>query len=190
MELLFLFVLIILGFSLYGFFCFCRSIFKSVHSPTKFIKPVSAADDSPSDEINDVRSAERLLEHLYLTYRIDDHQYNRIRDFLEQDYQESLLKPRLRNADVVGFANNPELDTPTDTPASAPTETPSPTESDANGINFSVSHWLSSSLRSSALGLVMSLYFFGRRFLTLGSYRQGRFGRSTNVVNSLPSRAA
>ena len=62
--------------------------------------------------------------------------------------------------------------------------------SDLNGINFSVSHWLSSSLRSSALGLVMSLYFFGRRFLTLGSYRQGRFGRSTNVVNSLPSRAA
>ena len=62
--------------------------------------------------------------------------------------------------------------------------------SDLNGINFSVSHWLSSSLRSSVLGLVMSLYFFGRRFLTLGSYRQGRFGRSTNVVNSLPSRAA
>ena len=131
MELFFLFVLIILGFSLYGFFCFCRLIFKSVHLPTKFIKPVSAADDSPSDEINDVRSAERLLEHLYLTYRIDDHQYNRIRDFLEQDYQESLLKPRLRNADVVGFANNPELDTPTDTPASAPTETRSPPESDA-----------------------------------------------------------
>ena len=55
--------------------------------------------------------------------------------------------------------------------------------SDLNGINFSVSHWLSSSLRSSALGLVMSLYFFGRRFLTLGSYRQGRFSRSTGTMS-------
>ena len=104
MEFFFLIVFIVLGFAVYGFVCLCLWITKRTDSLPEYPQPEKEIDRYLPDETADVRGAERLLSHLFLTSRIDEAQYNRIRDILEQDYEESLQERRLRKtADGVSF---------------------------------------------------------------------------------------
>ena len=99
MAFFFLIVFVILGLAFYGFICLCLRVFRPTDlTPHQNVRPT---EDS-HDEIADVRGAERLLNHLYLASRIDDAQYDRIRDILEQDYQESLQQKRLSKSET-GF---------------------------------------------------------------------------------------
>ena len=125
MELLLLLVLIILGFSFYGFICFCRFLFSRDSLPQK-PGSLKTADGFSTDETNDVHAAERLLRHLYLTNQLSKSQYNRVRDFLEENYKEVPLRPRLQKVHAVSsFTGTPEPDALNDPQAIEQTETTS-----------------------------------------------------------------
>ena len=124
MEFLLLIVFVILGFAFYGFVCLCLWIAKHTgHSP-RHNQPENKLDRYAPDETADVRGAERLLNHFYLASKIDDAQYNRIRDILEQDYSESLTqKYRLqKTADGVQFVDIAEPVGQTEEPSVEQTE--------------------------------------------------------------------
>ena len=108
MEFFFLIVFIVLGFALYGFICFCFWMVKRTDSPPDYRQLTQDVDRYASREISDVRGSERLLNHLYLTSRIDDAQYNRIRDLLEEDYEESLQEKRLQKTSEGVYYTNAE----------------------------------------------------------------------------------
>ena len=95
MEILLLIVFAILGFAFYGFVCFCIWLTSS--------KSNSTEPRSLHDAKEDVRGAERLLNHLFVRGKIDDEQYDRIREILEQDYEEDLLKTRLKKTSEGAF---------------------------------------------------------------------------------------
>ena len=128
MAFFFLIVFVILGLALYGFICLCLRVFKPTDlTPHQSVHPV----EKSHDEIADVRGAERLLNHLYLASRIDDAQYDRIRDILEQDYQDSLQEKRLRKTETgFHFTDATELDSPLADQATEQIETQSPTNPD------------------------------------------------------------
>ena len=100
MEILLLIVFAILGFAFYGFVCFCKWVTTPSDKPPSHTEPRSGLR---FDETTDVRGAERLLNHLYVSNKVDDDQYNRIRDILERDYKEALLKARLRKTSDGAF---------------------------------------------------------------------------------------
>ena len=104
MELVLLIVFTILGFALYGFICFCKWIFSA--GPKTYQDPIRPLAIK-HDEVADVRGAERLLHHFYFQNKIDDAQYDRIRDILEQDYKESLQKRRVRRTKDGAFESVP-----------------------------------------------------------------------------------
>ena len=100
MGIFLLIVFIVLVFAVYGFICFCIWIANQTDSPPQPTKPIDLPEGTSHQEIADVRGAERLLNHFYLTNKIDDAQYNRIRDILEKDYKEYLLhKTRLQKTE-------------------------------------------------------------------------------------------
>ena len=131
MELLLLLVLIILGFSFYGFICFCRFLFSRDSLPQK-PGSLKTADGFSTDETNDVHAAERLLRHLYLTNQLSKSQYNRVRDFLEENYKEVPLRPRLQKVHAVSsFTGTPEPDALNDPQAIEQTETTSASKAES-----------------------------------------------------------
>ena len=88
MEIFALIVLAILVFAIYGFISFLTWLFK----PSEDDDQLKVLQPGLTD---DVRGAERLLEHLFLTGKIRDRQYHRIRDALEQQFAEELRRKRI-----------------------------------------------------------------------------------------------
>ena len=132
MAFFLLIVLLILGFAFYGFVCFCLWVVKQSDSPLPPAEREKEVERYTPDEIEDVRGAERLLNHLYLSRKIEDAQYDRIRDILEKDYKVSLQEERLqKNADGFTFEvahSNKLADEPNKGRSKEETETQSPTE--------------------------------------------------------------
>ena len=116
MGIVVLIIFMILGFAFYGFICFCKWLTKPSNTPTNYLES-RPPSDLRHDKSADVRGAERLLNHLYVRGKIDDDQYNRMRDILEQDYKEALLRTRLRKTNDGAYI----AVVPDPTPQAAPT---------------------------------------------------------------------
>ncbi len=87
--LVFLFAILI--FAIYGFASFCVWLVKPRKDEQR--KEPTALD--VPNETDDVRGAERILEHLLLTGKIKHSQYRRIRDYLEQEFEGVLQRKRI-----------------------------------------------------------------------------------------------
>ena len=107
MEILFLIVIAILGFAIYGFVSFCIWLVKP-HGESDTRKQL-ATDLRPRDQTDDIHGAERLLEKLFLSGKIKEGQYDRIRGFLENEFEEKLSRERIEKPNEKASESPPEF---------------------------------------------------------------------------------